>query len=483
MYQQPGQAAIPGMVAQPPPPQNVAQAAAPGAVPGAVPGAQPQPQAGVHGPQPPNRLSFFNKAPVDPAERFRGEGQKFRAKLIGIDQVPNSRGDKMCQEVILKQKSIVTASGLHKQRLIVQVTLEGITVIDADSNQTQFIHPVEKISFISRDTTDRRAFGYIVEGEEKQFHFFGIKTGNAAEGLVLALRDLFQVVYDIKQKEKAAGGATSQAASANLQNLEQGISELTVVANNASGAPAQPDTPTEAAPVGGNGLDDLAGAFDTAAPSPAAVSTENKMASIMGAFGSAPAAQPNPAMGGMGMPAQQNAFGGMGGMQGMGGMPQQTMAQPAMAQPAMSMPAMSQSAMAQPAMAQPAMSMPAMSQPAMSMPSMSQQPAMSMPAMSQPAMGQPAMSASAMSTQAFGGSSMGMMGAASMTPAASQQPAMTPLGGTNMGKAMNDPFADLGGLTGLKPKAAPVAAPTMGMMAASSNPPPPQQQSFDSLFG
>ena len=155
----------------------------------------------------------------------------------------------------MKQKSIVTASGLHKQRLIVQVTLEGITVIDADSNvrdcyfepnyfiiflsasqeaakcvnqinyflfqQTQFIHPVEKISFISRDTTDRRAFGYIVEGEEKQFHFFGIKTGNAAEGLVLALRDLFQVVYDIKQKEKAAGGATSQAASANLQNLEQ----------------------------------------------------------------------------------------------------------------------------------------------------------------------------------------------------------------------------------------------------------------------
>ena len=31
---------------------------------------------------------------------------------------------------------------------------------------------------------------------------------------------------------------------------------------------------------------------------------------------------------------------------------------------------------------------------------------------------------------------MGMMGAASMTPAASQQPAMTPSGGTNMGKAM-----------------------------------------------
>ena len=82
---------------------------------------------------------------------------------------------------------------------------------------TQFIHAVEKISFISRDTTDRRAFGYIVEGEKGQFHFFGLKTGNAAEGLVLALRDLFQVVYDIKQKEKNGDSQATQA----MENLQQ----------------------------------------------------------------------------------------------------------------------------------------------------------------------------------------------------------------------------------------------------------------------
>jgi hypothetical protein len=73
MYQQPGQAAIPGMVAQPPPPQNVAQAAAPGAVPGAVPGAQPQPQAGVHGQQPPNRVLNFKirHLKIDKTTRFK----------------------------------------------------------------------------------------------------------------------------------------------------------------------------------------------------------------------------------------------------------------------------------------------------------------------------------------------------------------------------------------------------------------------------
>ena len=89
--QQPGATAVPG--------------AAPGAVPGAVPtaaaGAQPGAvQAGTGGAQQPTRYSFFNRAPVDPAQRFHGEGQTYRAKLIGIDPVPHSRGDKMCQEVL-----------------------------------------------------------------------------------------------------------------------------------------------------------------------------------------------------------------------------------------------------------------------------------------------------------------------------------------------------------------------------------------------
>ena len=42
--------------------------------------------------------------PEDPAAKFRGVGTSFRAKLIGIDDVPESRGDKMCQDSILKLK-------------------------------------------------------------------------------------------------------------------------------------------------------------------------------------------------------------------------------------------------------------------------------------------------------------------------------------------------------------------------------------------
>ena len=37
-------------------------------------------------------------------------------------------------------------------------------------------HPVNKISFIARDVTDNRAFGYVCGGE-CQHQFFAIKTG------------------------------------------------------------------------------------------------------------------------------------------------------------------------------------------------------------------------------------------------------------------------------------------------------------------
>ena len=52
--------------------------AVPGAIPGATgaPGAIPQ-QAGTANGMP-TRYSFFNRAPVDPAGRFQGEGQTYR---------------------------------------------------------------------------------------------------------------------------------------------------------------------------------------------------------------------------------------------------------------------------------------------------------------------------------------------------------------------------------------------------------------------
>lgn len=62
-------------------------------------------------------------------------------------------------------------------------------------------HPVHKISFIAQDMSDSRAFGYIFGSPDTGHRFFGIKTDKAASQVVIAMRDLFQVVFALKKKE------------------------------------------------------------------------------------------------------------------------------------------------------------------------------------------------------------------------------------------------------------------------------------------
>ncbi|XP_073418751.1 disabled homolog 2 isoform X2 [Dendrobates tinctorius] len=135
--------------------------------------------------------------------RFKVDGVRYKAKLIGIDDVPEARGDKMSQDSMMKLKGMAAAGraqGQHKQRIWVNISLSGIKIIDEKTGVIEHEHPVNKISFIARDVTDNRAFGYVC-GAEGQHQFFAIKTSQQAEPLVVDLKDLFQVIYNTKKKE------------------------------------------------------------------------------------------------------------------------------------------------------------------------------------------------------------------------------------------------------------------------------------------
>ncbi|XP_054041310.1 disabled homolog 2 isoform X5 [Rissa tridactyla] len=136
--------------------------------------------------------------------RFKGDGVRYKGKLIGIDDVPEARGDKMSQDSMMKLKGMAVAArsqGQHKQKIWVNISLSGIKIIDEKTGVIEHEHPVNKISFIARDVTDNRAFGYICGGEG-QHQFFAIKTAQQAEPLVVDLKDLFQLIYNMKKKEE-----------------------------------------------------------------------------------------------------------------------------------------------------------------------------------------------------------------------------------------------------------------------------------------
>lgn len=50
--------------------------------------------------------------------------------MIGTEEVPETRGDKMCQDKIQKLKTEIKALSVHKQKIIVKVSEEGIKLVD-----------------------------------------------------------------------------------------------------------------------------------------------------------------------------------------------------------------------------------------------------------------------------------------------------------------------------------------------------------------
>ena len=72
-------------------------------------------------------------APAATKQRFGGSGVDFKGKLIGVEEVAECRGDKLCQIAMAKLKAGVKASREHKQRIVVNVSLDGIMIIDDKS--------------------------------------------------------------------------------------------------------------------------------------------------------------------------------------------------------------------------------------------------------------------------------------------------------------------------------------------------------------
>ncbi|NXD55507.1 DAB2 protein, partial [Corvus moneduloides] len=180
--------------------------------------------------------------------RFKGDGVKYKAKLIGIDDVPEARGDKMSQDSMMKLKGMAAAArsqGQHKQKIWVNISLSGIKIIDEKTGVIEHEHPVNKISFIARDVTDNRAFGYICGGEG-QHQFFAIKTAQQAEPLVSDLKDLFQLIYNMKKKEeeekKKNGGEAPPADQADKMKL--GVDQMDLFGDMST--PPDMSSPTEA---------------------------------------------------------------------------------------------------------------------------------------------------------------------------------------------------------------------------------------------
>ncbi|NXR01763.1 DAB2 protein, partial [Sagittarius serpentarius] len=119
--------------------------------------------------------------------RFKGDGVKYKAKLIGIDDVPEARGDKMSQDSMMKLKGMAVAArsqGQHKQKIWVNISLFGIKIIDEKTGE----------SLVCCTACFSRSLGRSSTWPKSYILF-------QAEPLVIDLKDLFQLIYNMKKEE------------------------------------------------------------------------------------------------------------------------------------------------------------------------------------------------------------------------------------------------------------------------------------------
>ena len=83
-----------------------------------------------------------------------------------------------------------------------KITLDGVEILDERTNTPIFNHAVTKISYIARDVDDSRAIGYIYKNGPNAFQYFAIKTLGQAQELFNTLKELFEVVLEMRTKAK-----------------------------------------------------------------------------------------------------------------------------------------------------------------------------------------------------------------------------------------------------------------------------------------
>uniref|UniRef100_A0A8C6PND7 DAB adaptor protein 1a n=1 Tax=Nothobranchius furzeri TaxID=105023 RepID=A0A8C6PND7_NOTFU len=141
--------------------------------------------------------------PKESLKRFKERlslGVSFKL-FMQFDSASNMLVCIMCVSLLQGVAAAARSKGEHKQKVFLTVSFGGIKIFDEKTGILQHHHAVHEISYIAKDITDHRAFGYVC-GKEGNHRFVAIKTAQSAEPVILDLRDLFQLIYEIKQREE-----------------------------------------------------------------------------------------------------------------------------------------------------------------------------------------------------------------------------------------------------------------------------------------
>ncbi|KAG8003115.1 Disabled-like protein 2, partial [Nibea albiflora] len=153
------------------------------------------------------------RTPSDSASRFLGDGVRYKAKLIGVDPVPDAQGEKMCWDSMMKLKGFEEAArrqGKHKQRVWLKVSSSGLKIMDERTGILLYDHDRTRISSLRKDESDPRALAYVYQHQDTYILYY-IRMANLADPVLVDIKEVCQGVDQETPQEAAEAPAQSPA--------------------------------------------------------------------------------------------------------------------------------------------------------------------------------------------------------------------------------------------------------------------------------
>uniref|UniRef100_A0AAX7UBH2 PID domain-containing protein n=1 Tax=Astatotilapia calliptera TaxID=8154 RepID=A0AAX7UBH2_ASTCA len=77
---------------------------------------------------------------IKPSDSCGSLRVRYKAKLIGMDPVPDALGEKMCRDSMMKLKGFEVAGrkqGIHKRRIWLKISSSGLKILDERTGVSQ----------------------------------------------------------------------------------------------------------------------------------------------------------------------------------------------------------------------------------------------------------------------------------------------------------------------------------------------------------
>ena len=82
----------------------------------------------------------------------------------------------MCKNALKNLRLLRRSTSSHKQRVTININLNGVQLLDQKTNDLVANHVINLISYITRDITDNRTFGYVYGTPEIGHQFIALKS-------------------------------------------------------------------------------------------------------------------------------------------------------------------------------------------------------------------------------------------------------------------------------------------------------------------